>query len=388
MTPAPTSKTSPRVSGRDAAAATRALLGPSGPNVDESNMIFFGESSAVGPAVRFDFSAPRVVRKEPMVDLTAQSMRWKVLDGGPGKVGFRHLLGSFALHGFVAGAVVGAGAFMGLQMRPEENEEQVVEIAFGFDVTSQSVSSAPARLGDSAADQEATKTEQQLPQLPKLLAVESAPTDAQNMPLPPVEGAEELKKETENANTDAAADAKPALKETPPPEVRALSAEELARRAERESRKVAKEEQAGTHSNPGSGRAALPSDQPESPFSNNNVDVSALPDALPQGSLQGKVDVSIKGEYTTSVFNHIRRLWNLPNTRAFDPNLKAEITFEVNAFGRLIGVPKVQTPSGDAEFDEVALQTVKDAVPYPELPKGLGPRQKMTHAFRPQDSKN
>lgn len=368
------------------AAATQALLGPAGPLVDESNMIFFGGVAQAGPAVQFDFSAPRVVRKEPYVDLTAQSPRWKVLDGGPGKVGFQHLFASLALHGAVAGAVVGAGALMGIQLRSDETEEQVVEVAFGFDVSTRAASSAPARLGDSAADQEATKTEQQLPQLPKLLAVESAPADAQSMPLPANEAVPEVKTDTQNTTAEKAEQAKPEVKETPPPGVRALSAEELARRAERESRKVAPQEQAGTRTDPSTGRPALPSDQPDSPFSNSNVDIPPMPGALPQGSLQGKVDASVKAEYTTSVFNHIRRLWNLPNTRSFDPNLKTEITFEVNAFGRLIGQPTILTPSGDAEFDEVALQAVKDAVPFPELPKDLGARQRMTHAFRPRDS--
>jgi TonB family protein len=361
------------------------MTGPAGPAVDEANMTFFAQGGRQGPAVAFDFDAPRVVRREPLVDVDARSQRWKTSEGGAGRVGVTHLAGALALHGAVAGVIVGAGAILGTPLRGEP-EENVVEVAFGFDLASRAPSSSPARLGDSAADQKATKTEQQLPQLSKQIAVESAPSEAPNMPLPPTEEikAPDPQKETAVA-PDSNTAALPVTKETPPPNIKTLTPEELARRAERERRDVAKEEQAGTHADPGTGRAPRPSDLPDSPFS-SNVDVPPVPDALPQGSLDGKVDATVKGEYTTAARNHIRRFWNLPQVRQFNPELRVEIEFFINPFGRLVGEPQVSKSSGDADYDELAKQTVKDAVPFPDMPKELGARQKMNLNFSPSDA--
>lgn len=371
------------------ASSAKSHLGPSGPAVDDANMAYYGSALAAGPSVHFDFDAPRVVRREPIVDISTGAARWKLRSSDVGKVGFSHVAGSALLHGVVMGGavLVSVVADRG-PLLPKETDDPIVEVSFGFDIPGQTASSTPARLGPSENDQQATKTEQLLPQVSKQVAVDTAPPAPDTLPPPPEEKAAEEKKQKETANAPDAKkeQAKPESKETPPPGVKKLTQEELARRMEREKRKVAQKEQAGTHDAPGEGRQPRPSDLPDSPFSNNTA--TASDKAVPAGVLDGSMASGPAAEYQAAAMNHMRRYWNLPDLSRFDPELKVEVGVMINQFGRIVKGPDVVKSSGDAEFDEAAVTAFKEAVPFPELPTELGATRRLRLNFSPGDVKN
>lgn len=371
------------------ASSAKSHLGPAGPAVDDGNMVYYGSTLDEGPVVHFDFDAPRVVRREPVVDITRGAARWKLRSSDVGRVGPSHVAGSALLHGVVLGGavLVSVVADRGL-MLPRDSDEQVVEVSFGFDVPGQTASSAPARLGPTENDQQATKTEQLLPQVSKQVAIDTAPPALDTLPPPPEEQAmeEEKQKETANAPHAKREQDKPESKETPPPGLKKLTQEELAKRMEREKRKVAQKEQAGTHDVPGDGRQQRPDDVPDSPFSNNTAVASEK--AVPSGVMDGTMISGPAAEYQAAAMNHMRRYWNLPDLARFDPEWKVEVGVVINQFGRIVKGPDVVKSSGDAEFDEAAVTAFKEAVPFPELPTELGASRRLRLNFSPGDVKN
>jgi TonB family protein len=368
-------------------------LGPTGPSVDENNMVFFGSVGGYGPKVYMDLVLAPQRYLEPKVDILAITEKMRPQGGAQAQLGFVNLVYSFLAHLAVVGSGLAIVALFSKSVLLKYEEEIPVEVNFGFDVPKHSVSTSAGKTAESEVDQKASKTEQQLPQLSKQIAVESAPPQEQNLPPPeeivakdepPVKVSDTLTQKEEPKKET------PILKkETPPPGVKAISAEELARRVERETRKVAKEEKKGSHKDDGKGRKQRPSDLPSSPFSDNKsvAEIPSLPSVLPQGSRDGSLSVSASSEYKSMALNHILRFWNLPDLARFEPGLKTEIEVTINAFGNLVGKPRVVKKSGESAFDEAALKVVLDAVPFPELSKELAPRLKLTMLFSPKDIK-
>ena len=366
------------------------LFGPVGPTVDASNMIFFGSIGGYGPKIEFDFTSSRIVKSEPIVDLLPSSPRWKMFKNGLGRLRVQHAFYSLAFHSAICLFVYSAYLFFAQDILFQEDEVPV-EISFGLDIPNNTASSLPGKVGNTQVDQEATKTQQQLPQLPKQLAIDAAIPKADSLPLPIEEKAvveEVLKKEDELLLKEEESKRGAEIKEKPKPNVKVISAEELAKRVERENRKVDKAEQVGTHAEAGDGRKIRPNDLPSSPFSKEDSDIPQVPAVLPQGSLDGKLNVSAKDQYRTAATNHIKRFWALPELAKFDQGLLTEISVAINSFGRVIGVLRVIKTSGVREFDEMALQAVRDAVPFPELPAPLAPRVTITMKFSPQKIEN
>ena len=369
-------------------------LGPSGPNIDENNMVFFGSVGGYGPRVYMDLSAAPQRFLEPKVDLSSRTEKMKPHLGSSIQVGWINIAYSLTAHLTVIGVGFSLVTLLSGPSLLKYEEEIPVEVNFGFDLPNRAVSTNPGKIAESETDQAASKTEQQLPQLPKQIAVDSTLPQEQTLP-PPEEAKPEVPSEkvpppekTETKKSEKKES--PALvKETPPPGTKTLTPEELAKRIEKESRKVAKEEKKGSHKDEGEGRKQRPSDLPNSPFSDSKSlsDLPSAPSILPQGSKDGSLSTSAKSEYRSMVLNHIRRFWNLPDLGKFDPNLKTEIVVTVNVFGRILGKPRVQKKSGDSDFDEAAFKVVLDSVPFPELPKELAPRLELTMLFTPKDIK-
>lgn len=377
-------------------AAKHAPTLPHGPLVDERNMVYFGAAQRgaaaqafFGPAPLIDPTSVRLARHEPRVDVSAQSPRWKVLTE-QGRVGALEVASSLAMH---AALILGALGFVKVfDARDKVFEESVpVEIAFGLGFEPRSFQKEVTK-GDSDADVEALKSEQQLPQLAKSVAMEAPPqpVNDQSMPLPsaatpaPVPTSPDTK-------AQATPDAKPTLaakvEKTPPPNVKTLTQEEYARRVERENRKVGKDEREGVQQDAKTGTKPLAlNDLPNSPFAGKSIP-DAPPGMGPTGSTEGKVSAAAKGEYQAAAGAHIRRFWNLPDLYQFEPNLEVIVIFQINMFGKIIDKVKVFKGSGNDAFDAEAIKAVESAAPFPEPPDELAPRVPMRMKFSPQEIK-
>lgn len=54
----------------------------------------------------------------------------------------------------------------------------------------------------------------------------------------------------------------------------------------------------------------------------------------------------------------------------FKKSLRTIVNFHINKKGKLIS-HKIYTPSGDKNFDDIAMQTIKESAPFSELPKAF-----------------
>lgn len=251
-------------------------------------------------------------------------------------------------------------------------EAQPVELVFGL---GDELRNTEKRVepGPPVPEQEALKRPELLPQLPKQVVIKESeivdpnavpmPSDAKPMPTPIVQ-----------------------LTATPPPGAKVLTAAEVLKRMEKENRKVGEKTQEGVKDPKGKSVAKdLKFDVPPAPMT------QSIPDAPPglagAGTLEGRVNATVKDAYTVAATNHLRRIWSLPESKNFDANLSALVVFEIDTFGRMIGNAQVAKSSGNNEFDNEALAAVQGGSPYPDLPQELAPRMRITVKLAPRDAK-
>ncbi len=84
---------------------------------------------------------------------------------------------------------------------------------------------------------------------------------------------------------------------------------------------------------------------------------------------QSEEEISEFNTYLESLVEHVRPNWKLPSY-LIDKELNCRIRIFLNSSGDLIRVEMLES-SGDNEWDNKALQAVRDSAPYPELPEAV-----------------
>ena len=90
-------------------------------------------------------------------------------------------------------------------------------------------------------------------------------------------------------------------------------------------------------------------------------------EALSKGeSAEGEINAVLIYGYFTRVKGHIHTYWNLPKLLA-DKNLKSEAFVEINETGYVIKI-QLEKSSGNEAFDQIVINTIRDASPFPVPP--------------------
>ncbi len=252
---------------------------------------------------------------------------------------------------------------------PAEMQVVPVEMVFGISEEQQSPAPAPAETTAQSTPEEATKSPDQLPQLPKVLAVESAEKPPDTLPVP--------------ATPTAAPTATPppvTAEATPDAGTRILKAEELLKRLERERRALAKKNRDGSHEKPGKG--STKSDIPPNPLAGV---APATPGALPTGVMSGTLAGPAQA-YQLAAQRHVKRQWSLPDVVSFDAELLARVEVTLNLFGKIVSTRLVKE-SGNGDFDQEVLQAIERSNPFPDFSnEGIATRV-LILSFRPREVK-
>ena len=350
------------------------------------------ESIAVNdPAIKPDpeldvpFSARFMLEMEPRVDENAFSQRLKVdgLDAdsiGPWPLGL-----SLLWHGLLIAIVLGFTQAGEIRKQFRPNESEAIEVSFGMSLDLNRAL-PDGKAANEASDAEATKSAQQLPQLPKLLAIDAAtpaPTDT-SLASPESSAAKpSVTPEPSNQTADKAPPTPgPTVDQVDPAAAKKMKLDELAKRLEKEQRKVGEQEKAGNKKSATNDEYKRPSDIPVSPL---GQDIPAAPKGLSQvGSITGKVSQKVKSAYAQAAALHMRKHWSLPEVLSFETRLEVVLGFDINTPGRILGRVKVVRGSGNARFDEEAKKALEAAGPFPGLPKEMGSRLSLRMKFSPQ----
>jgi TonB family protein len=338
----------------------------SGPTIDVLNVQNVVESPDVG-------NFPKLKVVEPFCSITGASLRFGVFEPKPPKYFLTSSVAVFLHLSFVCIVLF----FGNLGTSPLlVDTVQPMEIAWGLDVDSSGIASeAPSELGTLEQENEATKDKQLLPQLPKLIDVETqTPETMSEIPNPEsVEVPKEVLKEIEKKTVDKK-DAPVIAKEER--NVKKLTSEELQKRKEKEKRKEDVKTKEGVKDKSISdGKKSLPNDLPPAPSfaangkggAGNKVDGSKISVGDPNSTTQ------ISGpdeEFQAVLKNHVLRNWNIASVSDYDESLSVKISIVLNSFGRLVKPPIVFKSSGNEEFDLEALAAVKSSEPFPEPSDG------------------
>lgn len=333
------------------------------------------------------FAARFSLTTEPRIDENAFAQRLKaeVLadDGfGPWPLGF-----SILWHTVIIAMVFGFVQFAEVKNTFEENISEPIEVSFGMSLDA-GRALPDGKPSDQVIESEATKSLQQLPQLPKLLAVDAAtPPPVDNALAYPQVGPPAPSPTTAPVAT---ASPKPAETVTPGPVVqqvdpaaaKKMKLEELAKRLEKEQRAVGAKDKAGMKNAPQLDSFKRPTDIPISPL---GKDIPKAPSVLGQaGVLSGKVSAQVKSQYAQAAAQHMKKFWSLPDVLMFESKLEVVLGFEINSAGRIMGRVKVVRGSGNARFDEEAMRALEAAGPFPDLPKEMGTKLSLRMKFSPQ----
>lgn len=362
---------------------TRALVLKPEPPLDSMT----ADAAEVKPDPELDvpFSARFMLDLEPRVDENAFTQRLKI-DGvdddslGPWPLGL-----SLLWHGLLIAMVLGftQSAEISRQFRPTESE--AIEVSFGLSLDLNKAL-PDGKTSNEVSDAEATKTAQQLPQLPKLLAVDAAtpaPTDTSlASPDSAVVAPAATPEPTNQASDQAPPTPGPTVDQVDPAAAKKMKLDELAKRLEKEQRQVGEKEKAGNKKSAANDQYKRPSDIPVSPLGR---DIPDAPKGLNQvGSLTGKVSQKVKSAYAQAAALHMRKHWSLPEIMSFESRLEVVLGFDINTTGRILGRVKVVRGSGNARFDEEARKALEAAGPFPDLPKEMGSRLSLRMKFSPQ----
>lgn len=337
------------------------------------------------PSIDVPFSARFMLDMEPRVDDLAFSQRLKVdvLEDdslSPWPLGL-----SLLWHSLLVSVVLGFVQVSEIRKQFEPKESDPIEVSFGMSLDLNKAL-PDGKTATETVDAEATKSAQQLPQLPKLLAIDAAtpaPTDT-SLAAP---GSDALQpRVTPTPSNQSAEKASPTpgpmVDQVDPAAAKKMKLDELAKRLEKEQRKVGEKEKAGNKKTAASDVFKRPSDIPVSPLGR---DIPDAPKGLNQvGSIKGKVTQQVKSEYAQAAALHMRKHWSLPDVLIFESRLEVVLGFDINTRGRILGRVKVVRGSGNAQFDEEAKKALEAAGPFPDLPKEMGSRLSLRMKFSPQ----
>lgn len=339
------------------------------------------------PSLDVPFSARFMLDLEPKVDDSAFGQRLRVEsledDGiGPWPLGF-----SILWHVVLAAMIFGFVQFTDVSNPFDVNLSEPIEVSFGLTLD-EGAALPDGKVSDTRMDAEATKTAQQLPQLPKLLAVDAAtpvPTD-QSMAYPQQSAATPIPTTapsvTPQEKLASTPTPSPVVQQVDPAATKKLKLEELAKRLEKEQRAVAAKEKAGLQKPSPNDIFKRPTDIPISPL---GKEIPKAPSTLGQsGLLTGKVSPQVKSEYAQAAALHMKKHWSLPDVLMFESRLEVVLGFDINTSGRIMGRVRVVRGSGNARFDEEAMRALEAAGPFPDLPKEMGSKLSLRMKFSPQ----
>jgi TonB family protein len=242
-----------------------------------------------------------------------------------------------------------------------QRRQIIEEWAIDADLLVDATSGAPkdSALPDALKADEVKVSERMLPQLPKQFAVENeqTPRDKTFTERDEKAGPEQKVEETKKiSRTQDDLEEKNRLKKDDA--LRRLALEKL-----RQENKLAKKTEA-----PAADSTRL---QEES------KDTSALN----TGASQGILSASEANRYRARLQAAIRRNYAIPETLKFKTVSPVILAIELSESGYLVS-SKVEESSGDAYFDELALQAAKASVPLPPPPAALV-NQKILFRFTP-----
>jgi TonB family protein len=343
-------------------------------------------AASTEPDLEIPFSARFMIAPEPRIDEHAFQSRLRIEnlddDGlGPWPLGF-----SILWHAVILGMVFGFMQLTEVSSPFDKNISEPIEVAFGLS-PNLGKSLPDGKPSDQKIEAEALKTIQQLPQLPKSIALEAAtPAPVEDALAQPQAGAQ-----TPVPTTVPTAVQTPKAVNSPAPSqvvdqvdpaaAKKMKLEELAKRLEKEQRAVGAKERAGTDKKTANDVFKRPTDIPVNPLGR---DIPKAPSVLSQaGSLQGKVGLQIKSEYAHAAAMHMRKHWSLPDVMSFESKLEVVLGFDINGFGRILGRVRVVKGSGNARFDEEAMKALEAAGPFPDLPREMGQKLSMRMKFSP-----
>ena len=75
----------------------------------------------------------------------------------------------------------------------------------------------------------------------------------------------------------------------------------------------------------------------------------------------------VEQQYGKNAASHIKQFWQLPDTRAWDNSLSANVVITINRKGEVVNI-QFDRRSGDPQFDQLVEKTIHRAVPMPEIP--------------------
>ncbi len=343
----------------------------------------------------------KFVTFEPICDVRLDHTRLALHRHNGASVGGAGFL-SFAVHAGVAGFAFLGGQLGFLFEKKESNE--VVEVTFGLEIPTQSrAPAAPKKTEVPPAEapevEQATKSAETLPQLPKRFEVKTTQPEVKDdsLPAPKLPDKEDTRPAPQAEKTP-----EPQPKSTPAPEPTAqpepskvvaperdkdaqkVDFDEVRDRLEKEQREVAAENKEGQKEKPKKVSSDL--NIPDNPLADPaNAPLPDMPDNLgPTGSLSGKKLAGSAAEaYKTAASVHMKRFWTLPDLYNFPRDLKAQAVVVVDLFGKIRSL-EISESSGNRAFDSLILEQIKKAEPFPDLPAGAGRSQKLYMSFQPQ----
>lgn len=324
---------------------------------------------------------------DPVCDVRADHLRLPVRnhesDAFPRSAGLLSACG----HAGLAVLLV-AGGHLGWLFQKSETSE-VVEVTFGLEIPLQHQGRIQ-RSRDAAqpVPDQATKAPEQLPQLPKRFEVDSVPppSDDAEMPAPTEKSAERPPTDKKSPKPEATRQPNKVVAPERDKDAQKVKFDEVARRLEREQRKVGEMEKKGQREKPVDPVVPGGMDIPENPLADpSNAPLPDMPDALvPTGSLSGRRLAGSAAEaYKTAAFVHMKRFWTLPDIVDFAPDLSTRAVIVVNVFGRILSV-EIDQSSGNPAFDALVTEQILKAEPFPDLPAGSGQNEKIYLLFQPR----
>ena len=362
------------------------------PEIDDKSMVDF--IAEYEPSALFSIHSKQepLVQIGPLIDVNEKSAKINFATTDEVKTfytsGRQDLIKSFVIHG---GLVV-CYVILNYISLFRNSTPAIVEVTFGLtDTITQSQPEETTKQPEGQT--EATKTIQDLPQLPKNSSPDTGPK-----PSPENDNANLNKKDdlTLNENKKVIPPEKKEKQEVIPKKVgpkvdtsqRNIDEKDYLKRKEEDLRKIAQEKQQGVHGkNPikPEGQKHSPPGLPKSPFQNSDDIPLAPPGIAPAGDEKG-TNVANYDAYRAYLKNQLKMNWNTNEGAAFPKTLKTVVEFTINPFGYLIGKPKIDTSSGNKDFDALAIQAVQGTFPVSTPPpKSIHPPQTFKAAYSAKD---
>lgn len=342
----------------------------------------------VGPAGDINFKRDKLTTKDPIIDLNEKTPKINFATPEEVKILYHVIKKDFIKSFLIHGSLLLLFIILNYLSLFKQSDPQIVEVTFGL--SDQLTRAKPEEeIKQPEGQTEATKTVQDLPQLPKNVSPDMGPkpsVDNENTNI--------------NKNNDLVFNEKSKVK---PPEnkqkqditpkqvgpkvdttKRNVEEKDYLKRKEEDLRKIAEQKKQGVHGKDMTkpeGQKHVSSALPPSPFQNSLNLPEAPPGLAPAGDESG-TNVANYNAYRSYLTKQLRLNWQTNEGTAFPKSLKAVVEFTVNPFGYLLGKPRIVTSSGNKDFDNLALEAVQGTFPVSTPPpKSIHPPQTFKAAY-------